>query len=698
MNLAGRFGVISKLAWRNLFSNKGKNIIVGLIMCFGSFLVVLGTSLLDSIERSMTRSVTASIAGHFQVYDQDAQDDLALFGGGFMGTEDIGSIPDFARVKTTLVEVPNVKAVVPMGIEMAEFYLQTELDKNIEKLRLAVSNRDLDGMQRLEEKIRTQAKMLKQELINRKAVLDIREEIEAQIGYVDVVLSDEFWRMLPSEPEKQLMFLDTKMAPLVDEYEHVFLRYLGTDLHEFAKHFNTFEIVQGQMVPQGERGLLINQDFYNDVVRNRVARQLDDLYREVYEKGKKIATDAVLQNQVERLVRQYRRITFQLESRQAEILTTELGNYLQSPKDNIEELIQEFLRVDDANIADRHAFFFENIAPKIKLYLFDVGDVITIRTYTKSGYIKSVNIKVFGTFKFKGLERSILAGSHNLIDMLTFRDLYGKMTRDKLAELETIRNEVGLREVPADTAEEDLFGEVDRVEAEKAQDRGFDEFADVDLKPLRANDRLIELPRYTQAEIDHGLALNAAVVLEDPDKMSQTRPLLEKAIKENGLGLKLVDWQQASGIVGQLVVLVRIVLYVATFIIFVVALVIINNTMIMATMERMIEIGTIRAMGGYRSFVMLMFLLETLMLSMGAGLLGTLLGAGFVKHLGREGIPAVHDFLVFMFSGPRLYPSVGAHNLIFAWMVVLVVCLLATFYPAFIATRIQPIVAMQGKE
>ena len=94
-----RFKIVFMLAWRNLFSHKGKNLLVGFLIFFGAFLVVVGTSLLDSIEHTMNKSIISSVAGHLQVYDKKAKDELALFGGGFMGSPDIGSMPDYAKIK-----------------------------------------------------------------------------------------------------------------------------------------------------------------------------------------------------------------------------------------------------------------------------------------------------------------------------------------------------------------------------------------------------------------------------------------------------------------------------------------------------------------------------------------------------------------------------------------------------------------------
>jgi ABC-type antimicrobial peptide transport system permease subunit len=62
------------------------------------------------------------------------------------------------------------------------------------------------------------------------------------------------------------------------------------------------------------------------------------------------------------------------------------------------------------------------------------------------------------------------------------------------------------------------------------------------------------------------------------------------------------------------------------------------------------------------------------------------------------GIPAGSDELYFFFSGPRLLPTLSASNLIVAFILVVGVSLFSTFYPAFMATRVSPVTAMQTDE
>ncbi|MBI3180179.1 MAG: FtsX-like permease family protein, partial [Deltaproteobacteria bacterium] len=197
---------------------------------------------------------------------------------------------------------------------------------------------------------------------------------------------------------------------------------------------------------------------------------------------------------------------------------------------------------------------------------------------------------------------------------------------------------------------------------------------------------------------DQGLAISAAVLLKEGVPLLAGREKVAAALAGAGLPLKVVDWQAASGIVGQLVLVLRLVLCVAIVIIFLVALIIINNAMLVAMMDRVPEIGTLRAIGARRPVIAWMFLLEMLVLAVIAGTIGVAAGAGFIELLARVGIPATSDVMLFFFSGPRLHPSFGWSHLVSGLLSVIAVSLLSTLQPARMAMRVQPIVAMQAAE
>jgi ABC-type lipoprotein release transport system permease subunit len=701
----GYWGVLFVLSVRNLFSHKLKSSIVGFLMFFGTALVVIGTALLDSVEDSMSKSITSSLAGHLQIYSAQAKDELAIFGGMMMGKEDIGRIPDFEQLKKAIQGVKNVKAVVPMGIDIATTIGGNEIDRVTESLRQAVAKKDENRVDLLALQLRQMGAQLRKELTLRLKITATPEEVQKDLASLDRLESAEFWTELKKNPEPSIQFLETKIASLATDGIMIYFRYVGTDLDQFRKHFDRFEMVKGEPVPEGHRGFLIADKFYEDQVKNKVARDFDKIHRAVAEEGKKIAEDELLRTWVAQNSRQYRRITFQLEPEERARLEAELTKLLPNVKGeggaapSLDDLVQAFLTVDDSTVEPRYKAFYELIAPMIELYQLRVGDVITVRAYTQSGYLKSVNVKFYGTFNFRGLERSDLAAAANLMDLMTFRDLYGLMSESRRKELSALRETMGAKDVGRTDAESQLFGSGDSLVGQADDTKGFDEFSGVDLVNETERQGAMIEQTFDQASIDRGVALNAAVILSDPSELHETAKRIEDAAKGAGISVKVVDWQTASGIVGQFIIVLRMVLYIAIGIIFLVALVIINNSMVMATMERTTEIGTMRAIGAQRTSVMVMFLFETMVLGMIAGGLGAAAGVTVVAWLGKVGIPAgTQDVLIFLFGGPRLLPFFGLDNVLFGLISILIVSLVSTLYPARLATRIQPVVAMQGKE
>ena len=700
-NTLATFRLLVLTAARNVVSHRMKSLIVGFILMFGTALLVVGTSLLDSVEASMQQTVTSSLAGHLQVYSAEADDKLALFGEVAFGGDDVGEIDDFSKIREPIEKLDNVRAVVPMGMTQARFVLGNRIDEVLDELRRAVRAQDWQKVDSLREQLEAMAEELRLENKNRAAIASNPERYRQNVEVLERALSDAFWDTeLRQSPTEALLFLDTEIAPLASDGRLIFLRVLGTDLERFSTHFDRFEVVRGEMIPPGKHGLLVSNRTYERWLKNDIARDLDRIKEEIEEEERSLADDELLQNRVERLQKEYRRVTFGLPPNQVAEIKARVQDYLDSDSEDIKELLVEFLSLNEQNFYERYAFFYEHIAPLIEMYAFEVGDMITLQSFTDRGFARSANVKVYGTFQFQGMEDSKLAGSVNLVDLPTLRTLYGAMNEEARKELDQIRKEVGVEDVRRDDAEEALFGgggdalveeEPDALEEppEDTESKGSDEAVSITIN--RPDDDTFDPTR-----IDRGLARNAAIILENPAKLEQTKAELERLIERDDLGLKVLDWQEAAGIVGQFVIVIRLALYVAIGIIFLVALVIINNSMVMATVERTSEIGTMRAIGAQRWYVMGLFLLETLILGAAAGLAGCGLGTLGVAIAGQVGIPASTDFLRFLFAGDYLYPSLSAWNVLSAFGLIVLVSTVSTVYPARLATRIQPIVAIRG--
>ncbi len=702
----GLAGVLLQVAFRNLFASRARTLIVGGIVLFGAVLVVVGSSLLDSVDRGMRGSIQGSLAGHLQVYSARSKDDLALY-GGMTGESQLRPIEDFAALKRVLEGVPNVKTVVPMGIDQALVLTGNEFDVALEKLRADVrrlgAGETGDELRARHEAhkahVRRMATVLQQELAKARAIVDesLVRERERDREDLSRATSEEFWARFDADPLASLEFLENRIAPQSLDGGFTFIRYAGTDLDAYQQAFDRMRIVEGTAVPRGRRGILLGKLYAEDWLKLKTARRLDRIRDARTLLHERIDQDEELRRWVKENQTQTRDILLQLDPVQARVATERLQRALGSASTDLRDLLVELFTTDDASFDERYRIFYQELAPLLQLYRVRVGDTITIEAPSKSGYMSSVNVKVYGFVEFRGLEKSALAGIMSLMDLMSWRDLYGYVTAEKAAETEAIKRGAGARDVAREDAEAELFGSpatlVESGRSERIDDPGI-----VGAAQRKADAALFSRV-YGQDEIDAGVALNAAVLLKDPGRLRETERDVRAALAAAKLDMKVVDWQRAAGMVGQFISLARIVLYGAVLIIFAVALVIINNAMVMATLQRVKEIGTLRAIGAQRRFVLSMLLLETSAVGVAFGLLGTLLGAAVIWLVrARGGIPATNEQLYFFYSGPSLVPRLGTASLGVSLAIVLLVSVLSGAYPAVIAARVSPLEAMQSDE
>ncbi|MDY7225547.1 ABC transporter permease [Hyalangium rubrum] len=697
--------LLLQVAFRNLFKS-WVNLIIGGIIFFATFLVVFFGALLDSIDNSMSRSIIGSISGHIQVYSDKSKEELSLF-GGMGGETDIAAVDSFLPIKTALEKHPNVQTVVPMGTNSALITSGNTVDLTLARLRDLYRKNAAEGetperraqIDSLKAHVRQLAELLQSELKTSSALMREEAVDPADVEALARARSDAFWADFDKDPLASLEFLENRLAPQVADGDLLYVRYVGTDLDAFQKSFDRMQIVDGQAVPSGQRGMLLSKFFYEEFLKLKTARRMD-LIKEARDTNKKtIALDPLLQRYVKENSTQTREIVYQLDPIKTKEATARLQAILGSQETDVAKLLSTFLAVTDENFDERYKQFYEQLVPLLDLYRLKMGDSITITAFTRTGYVQSVNVPVYGTYQFSGLEKSPLAGAMNLMDLVSFRDLYGYLTEDKRAEIAQLKKKSGAAEVSRENAEEALFGEsASNTLVADATPGQINESEQIDTTgaAVRSEDLLKRV--YSKQEVEQGMVLSAAIILKDPEKLDQTLKELQASQELKDQKLRVVSWQKAAGLIGQFALMMRMVLWGIIVILFVVVLAIINNAVMMATIQRVREVGTMRAIGAQRTFILTMILLETVVLGMVFGGLGAGAGSALISYLGNVGIPAASEELYFFFSGPRLLPTLGFDNLLTAFFLVLGVSLFSTLYPAFMATRVSPVTAMQTDE
>jgi hypothetical protein len=110
-----------------------------------------------------------------------------------------------------------------------------------------------------------------------------------------------------------------------------FLRYVGTDVDAFFQAFPLAEVVKGERIPTGQRGVLVGKQYAEEWLKLKNARRLDQIKDARDRRGKRIAEDEELQRWVRENRAGIREILLQLDPARADALAGLLRPALGAP-------------------------------------------------------------------------------------------------------------------------------------------------------------------------------------------------------------------------------------------------------------------------------------------------------------------------------------------------------------------------------
>lgn len=192
-----------------------------------------------------------------------------------------------------------------------------------------------------------------------------------------------------------------------------------------------------------------------------------------------------------------------------------------------------------------------------------------------------------------------------------------------------------------------------------------------------------------KAENIHEIAL----LLKDPTQLEQIKNTLVTRFPNT----KTETWKEISPEVAMLTQYTAQTLYIVIVILLLALCFGIINTMMMAVMERTREIGVLMAVGMKKWKIFWMITLESILLSLTGGFLGTLLGALSILITSNTGIDlgsaggGMEDFGF----GAMVYPSLGLEFYIILTILVVLTGLAASILPARRALKLNPVEAIR---
>ncbi len=163
-----------------------------------------------------------------------------------------------------------------------------------------------------------------------------------------------------------------------------------------------------------------------------------------------------------------------------------------------------------------------------------------------------------------------------------------------------------------------------------------------------------------------------------------------------GPGYAVETWRELDPTLLGLVKVMNPILYGMSLIFYVLAGLLVLNTVYLSLIERVREFGLIIALGAEGRQVLLMILSESVLLCLTGAAVGLAAGLGAVAALAPGfTLPGFEGLYAALGISPVLYPSVSAGQVTFALIFALVTAIAAALWPALLATRIEPVEAMR---
>jgi len=196
------------------------------------------------------------------------------------------------------------------------------------------------------------------------------------------------------------------------------------------------------------------------------------------------------------------------------------------------------------------------------------------------------------------------------------------------------------------------------------------------------------------AGLESGAYNLVLVLLKGGMKPEEGARRLSAAMDSAGVPLRAVPWRTATGTIGSMSRIIRGALFMFVMMLFVVAIIVIVNTLSMAALERVTEIGMMRAVGARKGFISLMFLGETATLSFVFGGIGVAAGIIAVQIVPLLHITSANDIVQLLFGGDTLRPFLAPRDIVLVAIQLAFVTVLAVLYPLKIARGITPLDAI----
>jgi ABC-type antimicrobial peptide transport system permease subunit len=208
------------------------------------------------------------------------------------------------------------------------------------------------------------------------------------------------------------------------------------------------------------------------------------------------------------------------------------------------------------------------------------------------------------------------------------------------------------------------------------------------------SDANLNLSKITPSDADDGAYNILSVILTDQLPIAAAVKSINETLTEKNCHARALPWTRATGTIGDLVKILKLCLFVSVLVLYIVAIILFINTLVMNVLERKAEVAMIRALGAQKRFVVSLFGCETAFLAGLSGCLGIIAGVIIVTVIRIFDCIPTNIFLEALFGAERLRPVLSLTDLLLVALQLAIMIIISASYPMVMARKIQPIDVM----
>jgi putative ABC transport system permease protein len=309
-------------------------------------------------------------------------------------------------------------------------------------------------------------------------------------------------------------------------------------------------------------------------------------------------------------------------------------------------------------------------------------DSVVLMGFNGSNTTTDIRLGIKGIVKYKAL--NTILGHFSLMDIESYRTCLGYFSAsDQTVALS--EEEKSLLNTSSENLD-DLF-------SEDASEESFDAVSQKSENQVLSTVNSASVS-VGSVDIESGTFNLVLVRLKSGEKLQVSVDKLNRLFTEKNIPTRAITWRKAMGSIGSMADIIWWALVVFVGLLFVVAIIIIVNTLSMAAIERTTEIGMMRAVGARKGFIAMMFLTETSILSFVFGGIGIIFGAIAVKLITLAHLTTTNDMIQLLYGGDTFNPMLNPLNILVTVGLLAVVTLVAAVYPILVARSITPLDAI----